>query len=78
MDTKEILKNLMRPPLKDPRTCYFYSRRIMKELWPEAEHIILKDPEYAYWYIKSMIKHDSVGPRLMLALQAYLMNRRGK
>jgi hypothetical protein len=40
----------------DTESLFAYAEDIVKGRWPEAEPIIIKDPEYAYLYARSVIK----------------------
>ena len=45
------LKELMKPPIKDPRSCYWYFRNVRMERWEEAENVIFSDRNCATYYI---------------------------
>lgn len=47
MEDAEKLKKLMKPPIEDPKTCYWYVCKVMKKRWPEAESLIFSVPEFA-------------------------------
>ena len=41
---------------KDSYRLYLYARDIIKGRWPEAEPVIMTDPNLAYWYAKNIIE----------------------
>ena len=48
---------------KSPSWCHWYAVNVIKERWHEAEDVIKKDPEYAYYYARYVIgKKESTTP----------------
>ena len=52
INTKDRLEKIK----TDPQSAYLYSKKILKERWPEAEPYIMQDPFYAYVYALYVIK----------------------
>mgnify|MGYP000341221433 CR=1 FL=1 len=48
-------KSLLKSVLKKPMRAYRYAARILKERWPEAEEIIMRDPHVARLYADIVI-----------------------